>query len=93
MLVVDPLKRATIADIRSDPWFNSSLPAYLKPLPSILPVRSEPADEAVLTEVATMMSFKMDTVRYALSASENNQIKVAYQVYSMSSHHPAFGRL
>jgi 5'-AMP-activated protein kinase catalytic alpha subunit len=31
MLQVDPLKRATIAQIREHPWFNVDLPEYLKP--------------------------------------------------------------
>ncbi|KAK0553381.1 Protein kinase [Tilletia horrida] len=33
MLVVDPVKRITIAEIRSLPWFQINLPAYLRPLP------------------------------------------------------------
>lgn len=32
MLVVDPLKRITIPEIRQNPWFNTNLPDYLKPL-------------------------------------------------------------
>jgi carbon catabolite-derepressing protein kinase len=31
MLVVNPVQRATIDDIRSDPWFLTELPAYLQP--------------------------------------------------------------
>jgi carbon catabolite-derepressing protein kinase len=31
MLAVNPVHRATIDDIRSDPWFLKDLPAYLKP--------------------------------------------------------------
>ncbi len=33
MLVVDPVKRITIAEIRQLPWFQLNLPAYLQPLP------------------------------------------------------------
>jgi carbon catabolite-derepressing protein kinase len=33
MLVVDPVKRATIAEIRANPWFQENLPHYLQPLP------------------------------------------------------------
>jgi serine/threonine protein kinase len=32
MLVVDTVKRATVADIQQHPWFLRDLPAYLKPL-------------------------------------------------------------
>ena len=31
MLVVNPLQRATIDDIRADPWFTTDLPSYLAP--------------------------------------------------------------
>lgn len=33
MLVVDPVKRITIPEIRQLPWFNVDLPAYLRPFP------------------------------------------------------------
>jgi len=33
MLVVDPVKRATIAEIRNMPFFQENLPKYLQPLP------------------------------------------------------------
>ncbi|SNX83724.1 related to SNF1 - carbon catabolite derepressing ser/thr protein kinase [Melanopsichium pennsylvanicum] len=33
MLIVDPVKRITIHEIRQHPWFNVDLPAYLRPLP------------------------------------------------------------
>lgn len=32
MLVVDPVKRATIQEIRANPWFQENLPHYLQPL-------------------------------------------------------------
>ena len=34
MLVVDPVKRITIAEIRQLPWFQKDLPTYLEPLPA-----------------------------------------------------------
>jgi hypothetical protein len=30
MLVVDPLKRITIPEIRKSPWFEKDLPSYLQ---------------------------------------------------------------
>lgn len=33
MLVVDPVKRITISEIRQLPWFQKDLPSYLRPLP------------------------------------------------------------
>jgi len=35
MLTVDPVKRATIAEIRAMPWFQLDLPQYLQPLPEL----------------------------------------------------------
>ena len=35
MLYVDPLKRATIGEIRTMPFFQERLPRYLQPLPEI----------------------------------------------------------
>ncbi|CAO1621483.1 unnamed protein product [Parajaminaea phylloscopi] len=34
MLVVDPVKRITITEIRQLPWFQADLPRYLQPLPN-----------------------------------------------------------
>lgn len=36
MLVVDPLKRITIPEIRKHPWFTSKLPFYLSLPPSTI---------------------------------------------------------
>ncbi|UZJ57030.1 hypothetical protein CBS101457_006350 [Exobasidium rhododendri] len=33
MLIVDPVKRITVAEIRQTAWFQKNLPAYLQPLP------------------------------------------------------------
>jgi carbon catabolite-derepressing protein kinase len=33
MLIVDPVKRITIAEIRQLPWFQTNLPRYLQPMP------------------------------------------------------------
>jgi carbon catabolite-derepressing protein kinase len=35
MLTVDPVKRATIAEIRGMPFFQVDLPQYLQPLPEV----------------------------------------------------------
>lgn len=33
MLIVDPVKRITISEIRQLPWFQTNLPRYLQPMP------------------------------------------------------------
>ena len=45
MLCVDPLKRATIAEIRSMPFFQKDLPRYLQPLPEIERYPTLPMDD------------------------------------------------
>ncbi|CAG8577789.1 7384_t:CDS:10 [Paraglomus brasilianum] len=69
MLIVDPLKRITIAQLRENPWFNTGLPEYLKPLPVSEEDPFADIDEDIVSEL-----------RKALQESDNNQIKVAYQL-------------
>jgi len=45
MLHVDPLKRATIAEIRTMPFFQENLPRYLFPLPEIDRYPTLPMDD------------------------------------------------
>ncbi|KAG0076387.1 Protein kinase [Linnemannia elongata] len=81
MLVVDPLKRITIAEIRQNAWFNVGLPEYLKPLPQ---GSNEDAfcnlQDDIITELMKKMNFSKETIIQALEERQNNQIKVAYQL-------------
>ncbi|KAF9095152.1 Protein kinase [Mortierella sp. GBA35] len=81
MLVVDPLKRITIAEIRQNAWFNVGLPEYLKPLPQ---GSSEDAfcnlQDDIIDELMKKMNFTKETIIQALEERQNNQIKVAYQL-------------
>ncbi|KAG0368647.1 kinase-like domain-containing protein [Gamsiella multidivaricata] len=81
MLVVDPLKRITIAEIRQNAWFNVGLPEYLKPLPS---GSTEDTicnlQEDIIEELMKKMNFPKETIVMALEERQNNQIKVAYQL-------------
>lgn len=52
MLVVDPLKRITIQEIRQNPWFNVGLPEYLQPLPDTAETLSQEIDESILSELS-----------------------------------------
>lgn len=45
MLHVDPLKRATIAEIRTMPFFQENLPRYLQPLPELERYPTLPVDD------------------------------------------------
>lgn len=79
MLFVDPLKRATIKDIREHEWFKIGLPDYLFPKPSqenlsIIDV------EAVL-EICDKFSIDEVTVQEALTSSDpHNQYVIAYHL-------------
>ncbi|KAJ9101974.1 hypothetical protein QFC20_005123 [Naganishia adeliensis] len=52
MLVVDPVKRITIPQIRELPWFQENLPQYLQPLPAT-PLLERPGELNNLLDVPT----------------------------------------
>ncbi|KAL1914652.1 uncharacterized protein VTP21DRAFT_8063 [Calcarisporiella thermophila] len=79
MLVVDPLKRITIQEIRQNPWFNHGLPDYLKPLPEIYDDPFQ-VDETIVDELHNKMGFTRQAILKALHDPKDNQIKVAYQL-------------
>jgi 5'-AMP-activated protein kinase, catalytic alpha subunit len=54
MLVVDPLKRITIAEIRRHAWFLQDLPAYLAVSPEQQMEQSKTIDEDTLTAVVAV---------------------------------------
>ncbi|RHZ87761.1 hypothetical protein Glove_30g30 [Diversispora epigaea] len=80
MLVVDPMKRITISEIRKIPWFNVGLPDYLKPLPESDEDPFTEIDDKIIAELFKKMGFSKNTMYQALQEKENNQIKVAYQL-------------
>ncbi|KAJ3146162.1 Protein kinase [Geranomyces michiganensis] len=81
MLIVDPLKRATIAQIRQLEWFQKGLPDYLQPLPDIVGRAPESeVDDTIVVEIAKKMGYPKETVLVALQETDNNQIKVAYEL-------------
>lgn len=80
MLLVDPVKRATIADIRTNVWFKIALPEYLKPLPENQADAPVEPDTNCLNELIKKMGFSKETILFALSEKSNNQVKVAYQL-------------
>ncbi|KAL0075912.1 kinase-like domain-containing protein [Phycomyces blakesleeanus] len=80
MLVVDPMKRITIAEIRQNPWFLKNLPDYLQPLPTTEEDRCQPIDEELVSEMSKRMGYTKEAIQKALNGSDNNQFKVAYQL-------------
>ncbi|CAO0801897.1 unnamed protein product [Mucor circinelloides] len=80
MLVVDPLKRITIQEIRKNPWFNKNLPAYLRPLPNTEESGNILIDDDLVFELSKKMGYSTQVIQKALSEPDNNQFKVAYQL-------------
>ncbi|OAC99841.1 hypothetical protein MUCCIDRAFT_180465 [Mucor lusitanicus CBS 277.49] len=80
MLVVDPLKRITIQEIRKNPWFNKNLPAYLRPLPNTEESGNLLIDDDLVFELSKKMGYSTQVIQKALSEPDNNQFKVAYQL-------------
>ncbi|ORX51197.1 Pkinase-domain-containing protein [Hesseltinella vesiculosa] len=80
MLVVDPLKRITIPEIRQNPWFNKNLPAYLQPLPQTDEECHQPIDGDIVQELHKKMGYTTEAINRALKDPGNNPLKVAYQL-------------
>jgi len=54
MLVVDPMKRITIPEIRAHPWFQHKLPAYLSFPPAMIERREKVLDQEIVTAVCAL---------------------------------------
>eukprot|EP00300_Choanocystis_sp_HF-7_P009458 c16447_g1_i3.p1 GENE.c16447_g1_i3~~c16447_g1_i3.p1 ORF type:complete len:457 (+),score=82.54 c16447_g1_i3:257-1627(+) len=80
MLVVDPLQRTTIDDVRMHPWFMEDLPPYLAVNPTQFNVNI--IDEHVLAEVCSRLEVSVLEARAAIrSPDEGSQhILVAYRL-------------
>jgi serine/threonine protein kinase len=55
MLVVDPLKRATISDIRKSPWFDKDLPEYLSHPQNPKAATQATFNEAVISKISQVL--------------------------------------
>mmetsp|Transcript_34149 Transcript_34149/g.93912 ORF Transcript_34149/g.93912 Transcript_34149/m.93912 type:complete len:530 (-) Transcript_34149:392-1981(-) len=78
MLVVDPLQRITIPEIRKHRWFVVSLPLYLSVTPDQIMSQFRAIDHEVLTEVVMKIGFERQELLLALQQQERNQMTVAY---------------
>jgi len=77
MLVVDPLKRITIENIRKNKWFNTNLPDYLKPITSSPYDISSDIDENIINELRKKLGYSREQILRGLKSEGENQIKVA----------------
>ena len=95
MLVVNPVNRITVAEIRQDPWFLKNLPEYLWPPaeefhdtgvdPSKLPARHPKASSSGLHEdlvgrISKTLGYGKEDVSEALKKKEPSAIKDAYNI-------------
>jgi 5'-AMP-activated protein kinase catalytic alpha subunit len=51
MLVVDPIKRITIAEVRQHPWYQHKLPAYLTLPPAAIEMQERYIDNEIIEKV------------------------------------------
>ncbi|XP_054290481.1 5'-AMP-activated protein kinase catalytic subunit alpha-2 isoform X3 [Macrosteles quadrilineatus] len=79
MLQVDPMKRATIDDIKKHDWFQKELPAYLFPSP--VEQDSSVIDTDAVLEVCEKFGVKEHEVHNALlSGDPHDQLGIAYHL-------------
>lgn len=77
MLVVDPMKRITIREIREHPWFQARLPRYLAVPPPDTTQQAKKIDEDTLQEVVKM-GYDKNQVVDSLQNRMQNEATVAY---------------
>ncbi|KAE8724842.1 SNF1-related protein kinase catalytic subunit alpha KIN11 [Hibiscus syriacus] len=77
MLVVDPMKRMTIPEIRLHPWFQAHLPRYLAVPPPDTMQQARKIDEEILQEVVRM-GFERNHLVESLRNRIQNEGTVAY---------------
>ena len=70
MLVVDPLQRITIPEIRRHHWFTENLPLYLSVTPDQIMSQFRAIDFDVLTEVVMKIGFERQELLEALQKQE-----------------------
>uniref|UniRef100_A0AAV1UUN6 non-specific serine/threonine protein kinase n=1 Tax=Peronospora matthiolae TaxID=2874970 RepID=A0AAV1UUN6_9STRA len=83
MLVVDPMKRITIPEIRQHPWFQVDLPPYLQHPPEIVEHETFKIDEECLSQclaLAYAANVGHDQLVALLMRRENHPLRVAYEL-------------
>lgn len=79
MIVVDPLKRITIPEIRESLFFSNNLPTYLEPLPT--PSKKNEFDQNLVKKVAKCLKLNSEAVLESLKNDLNqNDIHVSYSL-------------
>ncbi|PIA35641.1 hypothetical protein AQUCO_03500179v1 [Aquilegia coerulea] len=92
MLVVDPMKRMTIPEIRQHPWFQAGLPRYLAVPPPDTLQQAKKIDEDIIQEVIKM-GFERNQVVESLRNRVQNEATVAYYLLLDNRFRPTSGYL
>ncbi|XP_065028502.1 SNF1-related protein kinase catalytic subunit alpha KIN10-like isoform X1 [Musa acuminata AAA Group] len=77
MLVVDPMKRITIREIREHPWFQMRLPRYLAVPPPDTMQQARKIDDDIIQEVIKM-GFDKNQLVESLHSRISNEATVSY---------------
>ncbi|KAK9803721.1 hypothetical protein WJX73_006602 [Symbiochloris irregularis] len=77
MLLVDPMQRITLPEIRQHPWFTLHLPRYLAVMQADTAATTTLIDEELVAETAAL-GFDRDYVLASLRRRQHNKATVAY---------------
>ena len=93
MLVVDPIKRITMADVRQHPWYQHKLPAYLTLPPALIEMQERYIDQDIVEKVCQLpiRGLTVDIVMDAINTpdpggsktatqQQKHELKVAYEL-------------
>jgi len=95
MLVVDPMKRSTIQEVRQHPWFQHKLPAYLALPPDSIEQQERCVDPEIVSKVCMLKigSITVDTVETAVMSPDETltkflrKVKVTYELLLDAKRH------
>lgn len=100
LLVVDPMKRITIPEVRQHPWFLHKLPAYLALPPDMIELQERCIDEEIVGKVCQLpiRGVTADAVREAVNHEKDidpvkrvsvmmHELKVAYELLLDAKRH------
>jgi len=83
MLVVDPMKRITIPEIRQHPWFQHKLPQYLHFTPDMLEQQEKVLDHETADEVALIAALhttRSEVEQAVMFKGNRTDVRVAYEL-------------
>mmetsp|Transcript_54757 Transcript_54757/g.110075 ORF Transcript_54757/g.110075 Transcript_54757/m.110075 type:complete len:629 (+) Transcript_54757:212-2098(+) len=85
MLVVDPMKRITIPEIRQHPWFQHKLPQYLNFTPGMLEQQERELDHETADEVAAISALRttreqVEEAVMSMTGGGRADVRVAYEL-------------